>query len=479
MTTLLEPFLRQVERAPQQVAIIGADDRVITYGELDARARALAAAYEAAGIGPGDRVLVALSMTPALYVVLIALWRLGAVAVFPEPAAGLSGLGHAARLTQPRAYVGPWWLEPLCRWSPGLTPIGRRLPHEGEGRPAPEQACSTVTADHPALVTFTSGSTGLPKGIVRSHGFLGAQLAALRPLLEGGAGGRDMVSLPMFVLVNLGLGITSVIPDGPLRRPAAMDPQRLLRQMIKHGIDRLLAPPSICKRLVESGRPLPLRWIATGGGPVFPDLLRRMQVAAPAAEIVCVYGSTEAEPIAHLAVSELDAADWEMIETGGGLPAGRPVSQIQLRIEAGEILVTGEHVNKGYVDPAGNLRCKRWIDGAIWHATGDAGRLDADGRLWLLGRLDGRVGELFPFSVETAALSWQGVRQAALVGIDGQPVLAIAGDALHVPSWRQHAAVAFPELVLHVIDRIPLDRRHNAKVDYPALRARLTPRRKE
>jgi acyl-coenzyme A synthetase/AMP-(fatty) acid ligase len=468
----LEPFWRRLEASPERLALVGADAQRLTYADLDRWSVALGAAYRRAGIGAGVRVLVALGMTPTLYAVLMALWRLGAVAVFPEPAAGLAGLAHAVRMASPRAYVGPSWLHALCRCWPGLPRLGRRLPATTE-QASGRGATLPPGVDDPALITFTSGSTGRPKGIVRSHGFLRAQLEALTPLLAGGADDVDLVSLPMFVLANLGLGTPSVIPDGPLRRPAAMEAARLRLQMAAHGVTRLVAPPSVCAVLAEGGgAPLPLRRIATGGGPVFPNLLRALAAAAPQAEIVAVYGSTEAEPIAHVALSALSAEDWRAMETGGGLPAGHVVPQVRLRLEDGEIVVTGPNVNKAYLDAADDARAKRRIDGEIWHATGDAGRLDPAGRLWLLGRVEARIGDLHPFAVEAAALAWPGVRQAALVPVGGPPVLAVSGTAEHEPGWRERAT-AFPGLALRRVERIPLDRRHNAKVDYPRLRSML------
>jgi olefin beta-lactone synthetase len=160
------------------------------------------------------------------------------------------------------------------------------------------------------------------------------------------------------------------------------------------------------------------------------------------------------------------------MESGSGLPAGHVVPQVRLRLEDEEIVVTGPNVNKGYLDTSDDARAKRSIDGEVWHATGDAGRLDGDGRLWLLGRLEARVGALHPFAVETAALAWPGVLQAALVAIDGRAMLAVSGGPEHEPGWRERAA-AFPDLILRRVEGIPLDRRHNAKVDYTRLRRML------
>lgn len=467
MSQLLDPFWQQAARHPERVAIIGADDQPVRFGALAAFARSLAAGWQCQGLQAGDRVLVARGMAPDLYAILIALWSLGAVAVFPEPAAGLAGLLHAVRVTRPTAHIGPAWLAPLCRWRPGGISLGRRL-RLGANQAAVAMP-GDLPADHPALITFTSGSTGQPKGIVRSHGFLTAQFAALAPLVRGDDQDVALVSLPMFLLVLLGLGMPAVIPAGPLRRPAALDPARLRGQMQRHGVTRLLAPPSICARLADAGDALPLRWIGTGGGPIYPDLLRRLQGVAPGADIHCFYGSTEAEPIAHQPVAAIDDQDWHDMAAGQGLLAGPPVPGLDLRLDGDEILVSGPFVNRGYLNPADDADTKRPRDGVIWHATGDAGRLDDQGRLWLLGRCSGRVAGLYPFAVETAALSWPGVRQAALVGIADQPILALAG-AGPLAVWQERAAQAFPNVTLRVLPAIPLDRRHNAKVDYPALR---------
>jgi long-subunit acyl-CoA synthetase (AMP-forming) len=154
---------------------------------------------------------------------------------------------------------------------------------------------------------------------------------------------------------------------------------------------------------------------------------------------------------------------------GGGLLAGAPVPEVRVRLLNDEILVTGPHVNKRYLDRVAPLTDKHEIDGAVWHATGDAGRIDEQGRLWLLGRCAGRVGAYFPFAVEVAALSWPRVRQAALIGSRDKPILVISGDRNFEPEWRALLADKFPDIALQLLEKIPFDRRHNSKVDYAAL----------
>jgi len=472
--TLLSAFASQLAQHPERAALISPDGEALTYQELDSWAAALAQRYARAGVQANTRVVVALGISNELYAALIALWRLGAVAVFPEPAAGLRGLRHALRVTAPDFFIGPRRIALLCAVASGRLGLATPLPaarERADAKPPP-----SWPDDHPALISFTSGSTGRPKGIVRSHGFLLAQQRALTPLLQPVDPTRDLVCLPMFVLAGLSLGVTSALPRGDIRRPPRQLAALLSRQIEQQQLTRLLAPPSIVAALAETSAITKLRHIFTGGGPIWPTLMRRLLEVAPGAEIIAVYGSTEAEPIAHLAIRELSSADWRRMEAGDGLPAGYPVPDIKLRLIDDEIQVSGEHVNRGYLDPTDD-RSNKVREGAIvWHRTGDAGRLDERGSLWLLGRLEGRVGGRLPFQIEVAARSWPGVENAALLNADGHAYLVLSGDPNSESQWRQRIQ-QFEGLELAVVAAIPLDQRHHAKVDYGRLRTLLRSRR--
>jgi acyl-CoA synthetase (AMP-forming)/AMP-acid ligase II len=244
-----------------------------------------------------------------------------------------------------------------------------------------------------------------------------------------------------------------------------------------------------------------LQALYAGGGPVFPPLLDRLAALAPQARVVSVYGSTEAEPIATITRDELDACDIERMRQGFGLMAGPPVPQIDLRIlsdasgsrigqectaaelaagvagpgEPGEIVVSGEHVSTGYLEGSADHESKFRVDGRVWHRTGDAGYLDSQGRLWLLGRSAARIrdrhGILYPFAIE-CALSWRrGVRRAAAVAFHGHRLLLVESSRR---LYRESVLADLPGAAFDVVRvwrrrRIPVDKRHNAKIDYPAL----------
>jgi acyl-CoA synthetase (AMP-forming)/AMP-acid ligase II len=279
----------------------------------------------------------------------------------------------------------------------------------------------------------------------------------------------------------------------------------VLQQITAEGITRITASPSFLERLADS-RAAPtalagLRTVVTGGGPVFPDLVERLHQLAPHARIIAVYGSTEAEPIAHIAGDEVTDDDRHAMESGSGLLAGPPDRMVQLRIvrsipgvplsltqpkqldaatlgdsAVGEIMVAGPHVVASYVNGIGEAETKCRVAGIVWHRTGDLGYTDPAGRLWLLGRAsaaltDDRQDAFYPFSVECAARLALNVRRVAALTRDGKRVLVLeASDTARFSSHDARRALAWAKLDdVRFVLRIPLDRRHNSKVDYPAL----------
>ncbi|KQV04840.1 AMP-binding protein [Devosia sp. Root105] len=460
---LIAGFLDRATRLGPRPAIITGAGEAISYEQLALRSGRLAAALRGQGVERGDRVLVVLPIGIELYLAIAALWRLGATIVFPEPAMGFAGVQRAVEIAAPSAVL----VGGVYRLLPYLVPQlwgTRRLQFgAAEGDPLEDLA-----PEHPALISFTSGSTGRPKGIVRSHGFLAAQNAALHDLIAPRRDDEtDLVAFPVFVIANLSLGTTSVLPNWRLSRHDGADAAALLQHFAAHRVTRAMVPPVIAERLADSGEAAALDVLFTGGGPVFPDLLRRLSQVLPRTDIVAVYGSTEAEPIAHLHVRDITAEQWQQMQAGGGILAGKPVAAVALEIVDDEIVVSGAHVNKGYMDGVGDAENKLRRDGEIWHRTGDAGRLDAEGNLWLRGRLSAAAAGHYPFEVETVARQWPGVQRAALVPGTEPMVIALEGEELGPQQWTELAQRAFGARAVKVA--MPLDRRHRSKVDYVRL----------
>ncbi len=468
---LAHTLVQQAEERPDQPALI--HGRLsLSYAEFETRSAQLAARLKAKGLQKGDVVLICLGMGIPLYILLLALWRAGAHALFLDP--GMS----AADLDRVLQRVSPHWMigaakGRLWRWT--RKPL-RKLPYlwfSGKVNSSTANATpETLSPESPALITFTYGSTGVPKGLVRSHAFLATQLQLLQPLLNMQPGQRTLATLPVFALSNLASGMRTVIPTGPVHKPAAMNGNKIAACIRNQQIESITASPAFYEQLL-AGTPAPLpsvRNIFVGGAAVFPSLMDRLARKFPEAEITAVYGSSEAEPIAEMTLQELTPDRRQEIVEGAGLYAGIPVDSIELRIVKNEIQVTGPQVLRGYLDGIGDAENKINENGKIWHRTGDAGRLDAEGGLWLLGRCSARQGTLFPFAVEAAAVACGGIQLAGLVEVHGKRILAVQP----LPEQHPDAEKLNTLCRKHHLDtwtslRLPTDRRHNAKVDYPAL----------
>jgi acyl-CoA synthetase (AMP-forming)/AMP-acid ligase II len=562
--TIGELLTEQARARPQALALVDdREGRTLSFAGLADEVGHAAAWWQSHGLRRGQAVLVFVPMSADLYVALLALFRLGAVALFLDPSAGREHIDHCCSRWAPDALLAiskahllrlrsralrriPIKASIGC-WIPGARGWPRRWRNEtfavdlaepedpalvtftsgSTGVPkaglrthrfllaqyrALESSIALTTGEvdlaepeDPALVTFTSGSTGVPKAGLRTHRFLLAQYRALESSIALTTGEVDLATLPVFVLANLAAGVTTVIPDVDLRRPGAVDAGRVFAQIERHGVTRLTASPAFMERLIEygraSGRTLPaLRKLYTGGAPVFPRLLEALREFAPMAEAVAVYGSTEAEPIAHVERAAMRPDDLEAMRSGRGLLAGTPVQEVTLRIlqdrwgtpraemtaaefaretkppgEAGEIVVTGEHVLKGYLGGVGDDETKFQVGGKTWHRTGDAGFMDEFGRLWLLGRcvakIDGIQGSLYPLGIECAAMAHPEVRRAAALSHAGKRLLVIEADedeSLEVRLRKATAWASLDEVIF--VNSMPVDKRHNAKIDYPALR---------
>ena len=524
-------LIEQATVRPDEPAIVesaGRGTRELTFGQIAERSARAAALLRAAGLNKGDRVLVFQPMSIELYVALLAIFRLGLVATVLDPSAGRRHIEQCCNIARPKAFLGPARAHLLRLLSRGLRRVQRHFVTAGWAPGAtrwsslehlkPRDSITPCDSSHEALLTFTSGSTGVPKAAVRSHGFLLAQHTVLAESIDLEPGEVDLATLPIFVLANLASGVTSVIPQCDLRRPGFIEPGPVLEQLERHHVTRTVGSPALYERLLQGAHAAAragsengearlgqLKKLYTGGAPVFPRLLRELRAAMPKGRVIVIYGSTEAEPIADLDWDEADPADLAAMYAGSGLLVGRPVSQIDLRIvqnrwgeplgamnarefanlglpagRDGEIVVRGPHVLAGYLNGVGDEETKFRVEGEVWHRTGDAGYLDAAGRLWLLGRAGAVIldanGTIYPFAAECAASQLPWVERSALAAHNGERLLAVQlkPQAPADAEWRVQEALSWAQLDRVVrVPRIPVDRRHNAKIDYPSLKKEL------
>ena len=510
---LFEHQARIRPHVPAVIDVVRGRERLLTFAELDDKAAQVAALLQAQGIEAGQGTLIFHPMAAELYIFLIALFRLGAVGLFIDPSAGRRHIERCCRMFPPQAFFGSARAHLLRIFSPEIRRVPLYfgdcwLPRSVDITSRRHQKCNSlwVTDDDAlALITFTSGSTGAPKAAVRTHGFLRAQHSASVESLCPIAGTADLTTLPIFVLANLASGVTSILPDADMRKPGFCNCGPVIAQIEKHHVTSTVASPAFIERLasecIRASRSLPsLRRVFIGGGPVFPSVFHCATKVFPNAAISAVYGSTEAEPMAQIRFDGIAEEDFSRMKNGAGLLAGVPVPSVQLRVireqwgapigritraqfaqmivpanEVGEIVVTGEHVLDRYLHGVGEEETKFDVDTVRWHRTGDLGSFDSRGRLWLLGRCSAKIqdrrGIVYPFAVECAVRHDPSIACAALVAFRGQRVLVLQPRSAHLLEGAKYKAqlpwAGIDRLI--TVEHIPVDKRHNAKIDYPEL----------
>ncbi len=485
------------------------------------------------GIGRGDRVVIFLPMGVLMYTAMFAVQRLGAIAVFLDSWARRAQLGASAACVAPAAMISAHpafeLIKGVTEFPPALLKI---IAGPGDDpsyaarleslRATPDTApLAMVTAESTALITFTTGSSGAPKGANRTHRFLSAQHRALSRILPYQADDQDLPAFPIFSLNSLASGVTTVIPALNLAAPSERDGAALTAQLRHEPITCATLSPSMLRGVSrycrEHGMQLPaLRRVVTGGAPISKDDVADFLAVAPQAEVLVFYGSTEVEPMAHIAGREMLAlpgpVDPEIVEPGvnvGHIDASlryrfiaiveRPIELAQTPWETlllpagqvGEFVVSGEHVCRDYYNDTEAFHRTKIVDadGTVWHRTGDLARLDARGYLWMVGRINNVIRRggayLFPVRAEVILKRLPYTRQAAFLGLpdaalsertaavleprDGHPdPRAVAREVR-----RLFAKNDIPLDACYVVPHIPMDPRHNSKVEYGALRALL------
>ncbi len=528
---VLSILAENARRWPDRPALI-LKDTSISFAGLRERTDRASAGLRSQGLRPGDRAIVMIPMSIDLYVAMLALLDLGAVAVFVDPWIGWKQIAAFAAFAEPRAYLGIPRSHVLRLFSGRLRSIPITVTTGGRLGPLPARRTLSeieeppgdgdvhaAGLDDPALITFTSGSSGEPKGANRTHRFLLAQHGALSAEFPSRDGDVDMPMFPVFALNNLAVGVPSVVPAMDFRRVDQVDARILLGQMRDHGVTTCTASSPFFDRIAASiertgDRPA-LRRILTGGAPVSDAQLAAWGKALPETEIFVAYGSTEAEPVAHLSAEERLAAVSDVRPDSPGFCAGRPIERIRAKVirihdgpvelgpdgwegwelpqgEIGELVVTGEHVCRDYYRNPGAVKENKIFgpSGAVWHRMGDTGYLDGQGRFWIAGRVHSTVRRgdalVHPQLVEQAACAGDSrLLRAAAVGLPdselGQKVvlvLQVRKDAdragLEQDIKARLAAAGQPaDEIRFTSEPLPVDPRHNSKIDYGKLRSSL------
>ena len=493
---IAELFFNAAEKFPSHVAIVD-PKRSITYTQLKQEVAATAINFSQKGIKSGDRVLVFVPMSIDLYRIVLALFSIGATAVFLDEWVNLKRLRLCCQLADCKAIIGGAKVQIFSWVFKELRVIPIKLNLQFPKSPSEKLAVLSVEPTQSALITFTTGSTGTPKAADRSHAFLKEQFEALLDEIEPTSKDIDMPLLPIVLFMNLGVGCTSVIPGIKTSKPDKIKPEHIYKWFNDQHVTRFTASPAFVKLIagycINSNKTTNnIKKIFTGGAPVFPQEAKLIGDAFPNAQFKIVYGSTEAEPISSTMRHTLLNTD---LENDGGLFVGEPYHKAQVKIisisdsnielkhsqslkdyevkhgEIGEIIVSGPHVLDRYFQNEEALkRNKIWEEKRVWHRTGDAGFFK-NKHLYLVGRCNQLIYRddkiISPFVIENILSNLNGITLGTVLEINQKIVLV-----LETKLSRAEVASGLPKLDyddIKLVKHIPRDPRHNSKIDYGGL----------
>jgi len=492
----------------------------LSFEELDEDATHLARGLVEAGFEPGDRVLVFLKPSLDFFALVWALFRMGAVPIFIDPAMGVKPVLRAIRESDPKRVIAteavlwiaklyPRVFEEVETWvrPKAIGVLGRSLTElRRRGAKSSADVRHAAGREGLAAVLFTSGSTGFPKGVLYSHGIFDGQRRFLGDSLGIQPGEVDFSAFPLFSCFSLVLGASVVVPNMDTTRPGAVDPTPVLESIERFGVTYVFGSPAFWRRLVGSRRRNALQGLTRvlmAGAPAPPDLLKELlRSISPRADVFTPYGATESLPVSMPSARQYVQDFLVQTLEGRGTWVGQPLDGVELRIvpisdeamdgmdhvlapgQVGEIVVRSAATTPGYfMRPVADAAAKiPDPNGSPWHRMGDLGYLDADGHLWFCGRKSHRIETrnetVFPVQVEALVNQHPRVERSALVGVGTRgrerPVLVVECRSGERPRGAQdrrrlagelEAASGRPDLATVLFRAsLPVDARHNAKI---------------
>ncbi len=495
----------------------------MTFEELCRLTDAYAAGFIRSGISKGCRTVVLIKPGADLFAVVFALLRIGAIPVLIDPGMGIRAMtralstvkagafagmakAHLLRLLFPRAFqtirVAVSTGMPLFRGDYSLKKFRKSGSYS--------YTVSHSAPDDEAAVFFTSGSTGPAKAVVYRKAMVEAQIQYLRDHFRYSPGDIDLCTFPLIGLLVINLGLSIVLADMDMTRPATLKPGKLMANIRQYGCTTMFCSPMVLKKLAgfavaHNLKTDSLQKVFTAGAPVPPGLLRDFRKLIPSEAVVHTpFGSTEA-------LSVTDTTDFELLQLYSnpdsflqGTCIGSPLEGIRLRLipisdeaveniedvkevkigETGEITVYGPNVTQNYLNNDAANRLSKIRDGdlpLLWHRTGDLGRMDTEGRLWYCGRKSQRViasdRVYFTIPCEAVFNRHPGVARSALVRVRRlsglEPAICIELDKgikkseilrneLRALAGEYNTTAGITQFLFH--KNFPVDPRHNAKI---------------
>jgi amino acid adenylation domain-containing protein len=462
----VESFLwESARRFPGKTALVCADTR-LTYSELKARVLALASELKRRGIRRGERVAIFLHNSPEAVTAIFAVLAAGGVFSVVNPSTKADKLAYmlnncraAALITEPRLLAVA---QNACERAPSVlstlvTPFDY---------PAAADAGSPGIDLDLAMIVYTSGSTGFPKGVMMTHANMVAAATSITTYLESSADDVVLSVLPLAfdyglyqALMCAKVGATLVL-EKSFTYPAVVLEKLREEKVTGFPLVPTLAAMLLQMRQIQPGMFPHLRYITNTAAALPVAHIRRLQELFPQARLYSMYGVTECKRCTYLPPEELSVRPgsvgipipgteaYVVDEQGERVPAG----------VIGQLVIRGAHVMKGYWEDEEATRRALKPGPYPWEKvlyTGDLFKADDDGYFYFIGRMDDiiktRGEKVSPKEVENCLYELAGVREAAVVGVP-DPMLGAAIKA--VLAVEPESGLTEREVIRHCAERL-------------------------
>ena len=532
---LIASVIEYAKKFPNKTALIFPDNskssgqdgyNKISFKELNEKSNRYALGLSEFGFKSGMKVLFLVQPGLDFVVLTFSLGKIGAIPIFIDPGMGkkallkcISEVEPEAMITVPQVLI----LKKLYRkyfksikysitTSTSWLSYGSTLKKISVGVQSEFDSVQT-NEDDPFAIVFTSGSTGIPKGVVYQYKTLNAQIRTIRKSLFLDENDIVLEAFAPFALRDVAMGATCLLPKMDPSKPGQVVPDLIVSAVENYGPTFSFGSPAFWNRVakfcIDSNVKLPsLKNVLLAGAPVSLQLIHDLKsILNPQAEVHTPYGATEALPLTSISGIEIQEINSNNKDLINGICVGKALDGVTLKIlkisdesieswsndlvlnsgEIGEIVVKGDMVTQEYFKRPEQTKLSKILEGEhIWHRMGDVGYLDDENRLWYCGRKSHRVitnyQTIYTLPCESIFNKHKDVFRSALVGIgdkgDQRPIIVIEPKKGRMPSNKTVRQKLIHELLeigakgetsREIKDVLfhpsfPVDYRHNAKI---------------
>ena len=446
---------------PDKMAIADIKHGEMSFRELRELAAQAQSLMHKHGIGKEHSVVMAVAPSPEMYAFICGLLGLGVRIVFIEPWLKPERINEIIRIIKPKAFITKglgriWGLKVRAIREIPLWITTKDLHGSDKNT---EFAVNELSEDHHAFVVFSSGTTGSPKGAVRTHQYLKNIFEIFLRIEPEDFASPDLAVFPNVALFHLATGRGAIIVP---HHWSEKNLNRLIVLVNKFKPATVSTGPAFLKKLFDLNIAQEFKnfeRIVIGGALTDCWLMEKTIKEFPEAKVLHIYGGSEAEPIA---VIEAKDALRRSQEKGlfQVLCLGRPILEVSVKFKEGILWVTGPNVAQEYIgDPRDNLGVKERDENQIlWHNMGDRALLE-DGLLWIQGRANQREED---FILEQKIYQHLHSSKSFIHRTKTNELVLIGED---IEGKKDELNALFPQISLFIESKIARDRRHRSRID--------------